>query len=88
MLSTPKKACSSVSRRKGRALPADAVLTTDVGRLSDMVDAGVLAAVKSAKLEAAVPAQYRHPDGLWFAQTTRARHPVCQQGAGLSRAKF
>ena len=68
-----KKGMLERIKAEGENTPADAVLTTDVGRLSDMVDAGVLAPVKSAKLDAAVPAQYRHPDGLWFAQTTRAR---------------
>ncbi len=68
-----KKGMLERIKAEGENTPADAVLTTDVGRLSDMVDAGVLAPVKSAILDAAVPAQYRHPDGLWFAQTTRAR---------------
>ena len=68
-----KKGMLERIKAEGENTPADAVLTTDVGRLSDMVDAGVLAPVKSAILDAAVPAQYRHPDGLWFAQTLRAR---------------
>ena len=68
-----KKGMLERIKAEGESTPADAVLTTDVGRLSDMVDAGVLSPVKSAIIEAAVPAQYRHPDGLWVAQTTRAR---------------
>ena len=68
-----KKGMLERIKAEGENTPADAVLTVDVGRLSDMVDAGVLASVKSDILNKNVPAQYRHPDGLWFAQTTRAR---------------
>ncbi|MCF6200239.1 MAG: Fe(3+) ABC transporter substrate-binding protein [Hyphomicrobiaceae bacterium] len=68
-----KKGMLERIKAEGENTPADAVLTTDVGRLSDMVDAGVLASVKSDVLNKNIPAQYRHPDGLWFAQTTRAR---------------
>ena len=68
-----KKGMLERIKAEGENSPADAVLTTDIGRLSDMVDAGVLGPVKSDILEASVPAQYRHPDGLWFGQTTRAR---------------
>ncbi len=52
---------------------ADAVLTSDVGRLNDMSAAGVLFPVKSEILAKNIPAQYRHPDGLWFGLTMRAR---------------
>ncbi len=52
---------------------ADAVLTADIGRLNDMDEAGVLQPVRSAILEKNIPAQYRHPAGLWFGLTTRAR---------------
>lgn len=68
-----KKGMLERIKAEGANTPADAVLTVDVGRLSDMVEAGVLASVKSDILSASVPAQYRHPDGLWFGQTTRAR---------------
>ena len=68
-----KKGMLERIKAEGENSPADAVLTVDVGRLTDMADAGVLAPVKSDVLNANVPAQYRHPDGLWFAQTTRAR---------------
>ena len=52
---------------------ADAVLTSDVGRLNDMREAGVLAPVRSKILEKNIPSHYRHPDGLWFGLTMRAR---------------
>lgn len=60
-------------KAEGENSPADAVLTADVGRLNDMVEAGVLQPVNSDVLQQAIPAQYRHPDGLWFGLTTRGR---------------
>ena len=60
-------------KAEGENTPADAVLTADIGRLKDMEDAGVLAAVNSEVLSENIPAAYRHPDGYWFGLTTRAR---------------
>jgi iron(III) transport system substrate-binding protein len=60
-------------KAEGVNTAADAVLTVDIGRLQDMVEADVLKPVRSEILEANIPAQYRHPDGLWFGLTTRAR---------------
>jgi iron(III) transport system substrate-binding protein len=60
-------------KAEGRNSPADLVLTTDVASLAAMVAAGVLQPVRSAVLEANVPARFRGEDGLWFGLTTRAR---------------
>ena len=60
-------------KAEGANSPADAVLTTDVGTLHDMVEADLLRGVKSETLERNIPKAYRHPDGLWFGLTTRAR---------------
>lgn len=60
-------------KAEGDNSPADAVLTADVGRLHDMVEAGVLQAVQSDTLDANIPTQYRHPDGLWYGLTVRSR---------------
>ena len=53
--------------------PADAVLTVDIGRLDALRKAGLLEPVESAVLDDAIPVHLRHPDGLWFGLTTRAR---------------
>ena len=53
--------------------PADAVLTVDIGRLDALRKADLLEPVDSAVLDEAIPANLRHPDGLWFGLTTRAR---------------
>ena len=60
-------------RAEGANSPADAILTTDVGHLDNHAKAGLLQPVESRVLEANIPAQYRHPDGLWFGLTMRAR---------------
>lgn len=45
---------------------ADVVFTMEAKRLAKLVDADVLATVETPRLTAAIPAHYRHPDGLWF----------------------
>jgi iron(III) transport system substrate-binding protein len=60
-------------RAEGPQSPADAVLTVDVGRLIWLERNGLLQPIKSPALEAAIPAQYRHPDGMWFGVSMRAR---------------
>lgn len=68
-----KKGMVERIKREGRNSPADVLLTVDIGRLTDAVKAGVLQPVQSAKLLANVPVPYRHPEGLWYAQTLRGR---------------
>lgn len=58
---------------EGEDSAADAVLTADIATLRQHVEAGTFQPVKSAVLEANIPSQYRHPDGLWFGLTKRAR---------------
>lgn len=58
---------------EGARSPADLVMTVDIANLQKIVDAGVIQAVESDVLTAAIPADLRSPDNLWFALTTRAR---------------
>jgi iron(III) transport system substrate-binding protein len=53
--------------------PADVLLTTDAGRLIRAQQADVLQPVSSAVLKAAIPSQYRDPEGHWFGLSIRAR---------------
>ncbi|MEO1169144.1 MAG: extracellular solute-binding protein [Pseudomonadota bacterium] len=53
--------------------PADVIITADAGRLWRAEQANLFAPVRSDLLDARVPATMRHPDGLWFAISTRAR---------------
>lgn len=58
---------------EGDRSPADLVLTVDIARLMQVVDAGVTQAVQSDVLEANIPAEYRDPGDQWFGLTARAR---------------
>ena len=60
-------------KAEGRNTAADAVITVDIGRLNAMVAAGVLQGIASDTLHRNIPEHLRHPDGLWFGLTTRAR---------------
>ncbi len=58
---------------EGDRSPADLVLTVDIARLMQVVEAGVTQPVTSAVLEANIPAAFRDPANQWFGLTTRAR---------------
>lgn len=58
---------------EGDRSPADLVLTVDIARLMQIVDADLTQAVQSDVLEANVPAEYRDPNDQWFGLTARAR---------------
>ena len=60
-------------KAEGRNSPADVLLTTDAGRLIRATQADVLRPVTSDVLTAAIPEQYRDPDGYWFGLGVRAR---------------
>lgn len=58
---------------EGSRSPADLVMTVDIARLSQIVDAGVTQPVVSEVLTTNIPAEFRDPDGQWFGLTSRAR---------------
>ena len=60
-------------KAEGARSPADLVMTVDIANLQQIVDAGVIQPVISEVLTAAIPANLRSPDNLWFGLTTRAR---------------
>ena len=60
-------------KAEGARSPADLVMTVDIANLQQIVDAGVIQPVTSDILTAAIPANLRSPDNLWFGLTTRAR---------------
>ena len=69
-------------RSEGEFSPADILITVDAGRLWRAEEAGVLAPVESAVLTERLPAHLRHPDGLWFGLSTRARIIIYNKAAG------
>lgn len=68
---------------EGANSPADLLITVDAGRLWRAAEAGVLAPVESDVLADRVPAQYRHPDNLWFGLSKRARVIIYNAEKGL-----
>ena len=60
-------------KAEGARSPADLVMTVDIANLQKIADADVIQPVENDVLTAAVPANLRSPDNLWFGLTTRAR---------------
>ena len=60
-------------KAEGVSSPADVLLTVDLGRIDDAVQAGVSQPIKSVVVDETVPAQYRDPDGHWAGISMRAR---------------
>ncbi len=67
-----KKGLIERAHAEGKHSPADIILTTDIGNL---IHAAQLVAqpVQSSVLQAAIPAQARDPENLWFGLSFRAR---------------
>ncbi|TVO76645.1 Fe(3+) ABC transporter substrate-binding protein [Sedimenticola selenatireducens] len=60
-------------KSEGANSPADLFITTDAGRLHRAKEADVLQPISSEKLDAAIPASYRDPEGYWHGLSVRAR---------------
>lgn len=59
--------------REGRNSPADVVMTVDISRINELVERDLVQGVDSDVLNQNIPENLRHPEGKWFALTTRAR---------------
>ena len=68
---------------EGEFSPADVFITVDAGRLWRAEEAGILAPVESEVLSERLPEYLRHPDGLWFGLSTRARIIIYNKAAGV-----
>lgn len=68
-----KKGLVERLQAEGINSPADLILTVDIGRLSDVKQAGLTQAVNLEAINDNIPKQYRDPEGHWFGLTTRAR---------------
>ena len=69
-------------RSEGEFSPADIFITVDAGRLWRAEEAGILSPVQSDVLNERLPDYLRHPDGLWFGLSTRARIIVYNKEQG------
>jgi iron(III) transport system substrate-binding protein len=80
-IEAPEDALIERLKNEGAASPADVLVTVDAGRLWRAEQAGFFQPVKSAVLEARIAAHLRHPQGLWFGFSTRARVIVYNRNA-------
>lgn len=60
-------------QREGRNSPADLVMTVDISRAIELVEKDLVEDLRNAELEKNIPENLRHPEGKWFALTTRGR---------------
>ncbi len=60
-------------KSEGANSPADAILTADVGYMLQAKSEGLLQPIQSEVLNAAIPSQYRDPEGTWYGLALRAR---------------
>ena len=60
-------------KREGVNSNADIILLVDAARISNAAKSGLLQPYRSAKLEKAVPKEYRDPKWRWYALTRRVR---------------
>ena len=67
---------------EGKYSPADILITVDAGRLHRAEQRGIFAPVESKTLEARIPGHLRHPDGLWFGLSKRARVLIYNRDRG------
>jgi len=58
---------------EGSSSPADVLMTVDIGNIVDLQKKGLTQPIRSAALEAAVPANLRDQEGQWFSLSLRAR---------------
>src|SRR6187431_2720569 len=60
-------------KTEGANSPADVLLTVDISRLEDAVQAGITQPLNSKVVDEVVPAAYRDPEGHWAGVGMRAR---------------
>ena len=70
-------------KTEGDLSPADLLVTVDAGVFWRAENEGILQPVSSDVLEARIPAHLRHPEGLWYGLSKRARVIIYNEKAGL-----
>lgn len=60
-------------KAEGANSPVDVLLAVDIARLAEAKESGIAAPLKSAAIDAAIPAAYRDPEGEWIGLSQRAR---------------
>lgn len=59
--------------REGSNSPADLVMTVDISRINELVERDLVQGVENGVLTKNIPENLRHPEGKWYALTTRGR---------------
>lgn len=72
-------------KSEGSKSPADVLLTVDVGRLYRAEQMGFFQPIQSRTLTERIPGELRHPEGLWFGFSVRAR-PIYYNKAKINPA--
>ncbi len=67
---------------EGEFSPADILVTVDAGRLWRAENRGIFQSTSSDILQRRIPAHLRHPDGLWFGLSKRARIIIYRKADG------
>jgi len=60
-------------KSEGTHSPADVLLTVDIGRLEDAVQAGISQPISSPLLDQVIAPQFRDPEAHWYGVSLRAR---------------
>ena len=68
-------------KNEGTRSPADVLITVDAGRLWRAEQLGLFQPVRSKVLDERIPRELRHPGGLWYAFSVRARPIFYLKGA-------
>ncbi|RYG31270.1 MAG: Fe(3+) ABC transporter substrate-binding protein [Burkholderiales bacterium] len=68
---------------EGEFSPADILLTVDAGRLWRAEEAKILSPIESSVLAQRIPAEFSHPQKLWYGFSTRARIIIYNKAGGL-----
>jgi iron(III) transport system substrate-binding protein len=68
-------------KNEGARSPGDVLVTVDAGRLWRAEQMGLFQPTKSKILDERIPGELRHPEGLWFAFSVRARPILYLKGA-------
>lgn len=68
-----KDGLSERIKAEGANSPADVLLTVDIARLTEAKEGGITQPIKSAAIDADIPATYRDPEGAWVGLSQRAR---------------
>lgn len=75
-------------KAEGTKSPADVLMTVDIGNLMDLVEQGITQPIRSEKLEAAIPANLRGPNGDWYSLSLRDRVVYVNKDSGIKSITY